>query len=103
MKQSVNFNQFCDSFSESYQKNFSYEGKKALFNYLEEYEDGTDEEIELDPVALCCEYTEYKNIKELQNSYPDIESIEELEEHTQVIKLEDYKGTELDSFIIQDY
>lgn len=39
--------------------NFSFKGKKALFDYLEQYEEGTGQEIELDIVALCCEYTEY--------------------------------------------
>lgn len=58
MKQSVNFNMFCDSFSESYRDNFSYEGKRALFDYLEQLEDELGEEIELDTVGLCCEWCE---------------------------------------------
>lgn len=98
MYQDINFSMFCDSFSEQYQNNFSYEGKRALFDYLEDFEDSTGEKIELDPIALCCEYTEYENIKELQGSYPDIETIEELENHTQVIPIE---GT--DRLIIQNY
>jgi len=98
MKSTVNFNQFCDGFPESYQNNFSYEGKKALFNYLEEYEDATGEQIEFDPIALCCEYTEYKNIDDLQDQYPDIETIDDLQQHTQVIEV-----PERDAIIIQDY
>lgn len=39
-------------------ENFSYEGLKALFDYLEDYEEQTGEEIELDVIALCCDYTE---------------------------------------------
>jgi hypothetical protein len=30
---------------------------------LEEYEDGTGEEIEFDGIALCCEYIEYGSIE----------------------------------------
>jgi len=35
MKQTINFSQFCDAFGESYKNSFSYEGKRALFDYLE--------------------------------------------------------------------
>ena len=105
MKQTINFSQFCDSFGGDYKNNFSYEGKKAIFEYLEEYEDGTDTEIELDPIALCCEYSEYDNLKELQNSYPDIKTMEELEEQTQVIPIYNLTsdGKKSERFIIQDY
>ena len=98
MKQNINFSQFCDSFSEQYKNNFSYEGKKALFEYLEDYEEDTKTELELDPIGFCGEYTEYENIKELKESYSDIKDLEDLEDHTQVIKIE---GT--DRFIIRDF
>jgi len=44
--------------------NFSYKGLRALFDYLKE---GYTEEdpYKLDVIALCCEYAEYKNFKEL--------------------------------------
>ena len=98
MKQTVNFSQFCDSFSEDRKNQFSYKGKRALFDYLEEYEESTGEEIELDTITLCSEYTEYENLKELQENYNDIESMEDLEEKTLVIKIENS-----DAFIIQQY
>jgi hypothetical protein len=40
------------------ENHFSYEGLKVLFDYFEEYEEATGEEIELDVVAICCEYSE---------------------------------------------
>ena len=98
MISTVTFFKFEDSFSDTYKNNFTYEGKKALFDYLEEYEESTGVQIELDPVALCCEYSEYDDLKDLQANYSDIKSMEDLEDHTQVIKIE---GT--DRFIIQDY
>lgn len=98
MKQIINFSQFVDAFARMDRAdNFSYEGKKALFNYLEQYEEDTGSEIELDIIALCCEYTEYKNLEELQENYSDIDSMEELEQHTQVIMINN------ESFIIQDF
>ena len=97
MKQTITEYQFIDSFTGNYKDNFSYEGKQALFDFLEEIESELDEEIELDPIALCCEYTEYENIAELQENYTDIESMEDLEDHTCVIMIDDQ------SFIIQNY
>ena len=43
---------------------FSYEGLEVLFDYLENYSDETGEHVELDVVALCCEYYE-SSIEEL--------------------------------------
>jgi histidinol dehydrogenase len=99
MIQTVNRYAFEDAFK-SYDRdtNFSYEGKKALFDYLEELEESTGEQIELDVIALCCEYTEYENLEELKKNYNNIETMEELENNTTVIKIE---GT--DRFIIQQY
>jgi len=59
MKQSINFTQFCDAFRDADRNNnFSYDGKRVLFYYLEEYEEDTGQEIELDIIQLCCEYSE---------------------------------------------
>lgn len=103
MKQSINFFQFCDSFSDTYKNNFTYDGKKALFEYIERYEEETGEEIELDPVALCCEYTQYDDMEELKANYTSIESMEELEDNTQVIPIYDINGNKTEAFIIQDF
>jgi hypothetical protein len=34
------------------EQGFSYEGTKALFEYFEQYEQDTGEEMEFDPVAF---------------------------------------------------
>ena len=79
-------------------KQFSYEGLIALYDYLEQYEDNTGEQIELDVIALCCDFTEYEDLEEFQGDYgEDYESIEDIENATQVIKIDD------DSFIIQTF
>ena len=98
MYQEINFSDFVDSFSEQYKDKFSYEGKRALFDYLEEYEESTGEKIELDPIALCCEYTEYENFAEYSEQYTKATTFDEIENYTTVIKIE---GT--DKFIIQDF
>ena len=70
MIKTINFSEFCDAFK-NYDRdnNFSYDGKRALFDYLENYEEETGEKIELDIIALCCEYNEYKNLTEYLKDY----------------------------------
>ena len=64
MKTNVNFYDFSRWFEQYRPNNFSREGLQCLFDFLEEFEEGTGEEIEFDPIALCCEYTEYEDIDE---------------------------------------
>jgi len=80
MKQSMNFHDFCDAFRAMDRANqFSYAGKQALFEYLEQYEAETGEEIELDVIALCCEWTEssWEEIAEDYNIDADEDDLEE--------------------------
>ena len=100
MKQTINEYQFKDAFQ--FKTNFSYEGLTALYEYLEEYEEDTGQEMELDVIGLCCDFTEYDSLEEFQSEYYDdvkgdkYENLEEIEEETLVIRIE---GTE--GFIIQ--
>ena len=98
MKQSIGFYQFCDAFrTMDRNEKFTYQGKRALFDYLEQYEDDTGEEIELDVISLCCDYTEYSSLEEFNSEYDPAESIEEIQDRTTVIMVDD------DAFIIQNY
>jgi len=103
MIQSINFSQFCDSFSDTYKGNFSYEGKRALFDYLEQYEDETGTPVELDTIALCCEYTEYENFAEFQADHSYIETVEKIQDHTTYIPMENINGTKSEGFIIAQF
>ena len=77
---------------------FSYECAKALFNYLEDLENDTDTKIEFDPIAFRCDFTEYENLKEIQDNYQDIKNIDDLENNTTVIQVPNTK-----KIIIQNY
>ena len=66
--QTVNFSMFCDAFRSLRPDNFSYEGLQALYNYLEDMADSTGEPIELDVIALCCDYAE-ATIWEIAENY----------------------------------
>ena len=109
MKQTLTENDFINWFKTSgnYRNNFTYHGLIKLFNYLEEYEESIGEEIEFDPISLCCEFTEYENLKEFQENYGDeYKTFEDIEFNTIVIPVTtdyDSKGCHIKSFIIQDF
>lgn len=50
--------------SDSYRNNFTFEGANALQAYLDELSDDIGEDVEFDPVAWCCEWTEYDSLAE---------------------------------------
>ena len=58
MKQSVNLSAFVDAFR-AYGRydQFGYDALEVLFEYLEQYEEDCGQELELDVIALCCEYS----------------------------------------------
>jgi len=69
MYQTVNFYDFERAFITADRDNFSYRGKKALFDYLEEIEAETEDGIELDVIAICCDFSEYKTALEALQDY----------------------------------
>jgi hypothetical protein len=69
MKTTISLYDFRDAF---YQANrgtqFSYDGLKVLFEYLEEYEKDTGSEVELDVIGLCCDFNE-STLEEIAENY----------------------------------
>lgn len=100
MYQTINKCDFRDAFKSMGRENqFSYEGLNALYDYLEQYEEDTGEKIELDIIALCCEYTEYDNIAEFHDNYStDAKTLDDIRDLTTVIEIPDSE-----KFIIQDF
>ena len=69
MKQTIDLHDFREAFYRMDRKeNFSREGLEILFDYLENWEQETGEEIEIDVIALCCDYAE-STIGDLINDY----------------------------------
>ena len=91
MKKTINQYDFTEAFRiAGRDKQFSYDGLITLFDYLEQYEEGTGEEIELDVIALCCEWCEYASCieaaKDLGETFEDdTEAFEWLLDQTTVI------------------
>ena len=77
---------------------FSYEGAKALFDHLEQYEQDCDHELEFDPIAFCGEFSEYEDLADFQADYgEEYESIEAISDETTLIQIDN------ESFIIQQF
>ena len=93
MKQTVSKSDFRDAFQKCGRgEQFSYDALGVIFDYLEELEENDGIETELDPIAVCCEFTEYKNIKEFQEAYStDYETIEDISNETTVLEIDKYR------------
>ena len=94
--QEINQADFISAFKSIRPDNFSYQGLKALYGYFEELSE--DQNIELDVIAICCDYTEYDSLAEFNRDYgKNFDDIEEIFDHTQVIMIDNQ------SFIIQNF
>ena len=87
MKQSINEYDFRNAFIKLRPDNFTYEGLTALYNHLEDLEQDTGQEIELDVIALCCDFSEYENLEEYKKNYSSINSIEDIQSATTYISI----------------
>ena len=81
MKTTVSRYDFERAFVDADRKeNFSYKALGLLFDYLEDYEDSTGEEIELDVIALCCDYSE-DTLEDIARNYSiDLEGMDDEEQ-----------------------
>jgi hypothetical protein len=65
---------------------FTRSGAVALFEYLEQYEEETGHELDFDPIALRCDFTEYKDLEEIAHEYGgEYSDLDYLEQSTTVI------------------
>lgn len=96
----VNLSDFRDAFRSSGRKDqFSYDGLRVIFDYMEELEDSFGEPVELDVIAVCCDYAEMTP-EEVIGAYSipydaaedDLwETVRDyLEEHTSIVGETDY-------------
>ena len=102
MKQEINSYQFERAFKKMDRDYYSYNGYKALYNYLDEFDN-----FDLDVIAICCDFTEYDNFEEFKEEYLnfcmnyDLDEYEEFKEevqnHTTFLELEN------GGFIIQNF
>ena len=69
MKNTLNTYEITNALFNDKNADWSYNGAQALAEYLEQYEEDCGRELELDIVALRCEFTECDNLEEWGRSY----------------------------------
>jgi hypothetical protein len=96
MKQTVNKSDFIDQFRVMDRlENFSYEARGLLFDYLEEYEQDSDEELEMDVIAVCCDYSEDSPADIADNYGIDVSECEDDDEVKDAVLDYLYKNTQV--------
>ena len=101
---SVSKYDFHRSFEQCRPANFTYEGLNVLFEYFESLEDDTGEQIELDVIGICCEYSE-DTFQDIADNYDiDLSEYEDDDEKMDCVRsyLEDNTticGETSDSFV----
>lgn len=77
MIQTITISDFINAFDRAGRSaNFSTAGLVAIFDLLED----VNPDMELDPIAICCEFSEYKDLEELKQDYAYDEDLEEDDE-----------------------
>jgi hypothetical protein len=87
MKTTVDFSDFREAFR-SYGRADSYtrEGLEMLFNHFEELESDTGQEIELDVIAICCDYDE-NHWEDVASNYSiDLSDCEDEDDKTEAVR-----------------
>ena len=97
MKTTVSEFQFIEAFRLcGRETQFSLPARRALFEYLEEYENSIAEELTLDPIGICCEWAEHSSALAAAKDYgfkdgidsKDESALEWLQNRTQVVEFE---------------
>jgi len=87
MKTTVSKYDFERAFNDCGRQNqFSYDALGLLFDWFEEYEDSCETEVELDPIAICCEFSE-EPVSDIADNYSiDISDCENDAEIQEVVE-----------------
>lgn len=76
-------------------KQFGYDGWLAIGDYLEGLSNDTGENVEIDIIAICCDYTISESVEEFWNEYGsystiDAEEWEEMDDEEKLEAVQDY-------------
>ena len=97
MKTTVNQSEFIDAFHryDRYDQ-FGYDALVSLFDYLEQMEEDTGEEMELDVIALCCDYS-VDSVADIASNYNiDIADMDDDEARSAVLEYLQHNTTVVD-------
>jgi hypothetical protein len=95
MKTTVSLDAFIDAFQRADRtpSNFSFQGLHVLYDYLQELEEATGEEIELDVIGLCCTYAEDTAADIASNYDIPVDGLDEEEVWEQVVNFLEEAGS----------
>lgn len=89
MYQEIDFYEFARAFELSRPQNFSRFGLVALYDWLTDLEEDTGEKMELDVIAICCDFAEYDSLEDMQQAYSyNYMTKEEFSDQTLLLPLE---------------
>jgi hypothetical protein len=78
---------FIDAFKQQRPENFSYDALGAMFDYFDDF--GSDVDVELDVVAICCEFSEYRTLADYNEQHGTAyASLDELQQNCSVIEID---------------
>lgn len=87
MKTTVNQSEFIDAFHrcDRYEQ-FGYDALCSLFDYMEQLESDCGEEMELDVIAICCDYS-VDSVEDIARNYSiDIADMDDDEARSAVLE-----------------
>lgn len=88
MKKTINNCEFVEMFDDyGRSDNFSRLGRRKLAEYFEQLEEDLGQDIEVDVIAICCDYSEIE-IKDIERE-TGCENLEDLQDNTTVIEVDD--------------
>ena len=85
MKNTLSTYEIAEALIKDENANWSRAGAFALAEYLEEYEESTGEELELDVIALRCEFTEFESVEDWADCHFSDDQLEELLEDAETM------------------
>lgn len=109
MIQEVTESDFINGFKEcGREENFTFLGRRSMYQFFKMMEEDIDESLLFDPIAICCEFTEYESLDEINQAYGiNLKTLDELGELTIYIAVDRYNldidEYELNGIIIQDW
>jgi hypothetical protein len=99
MKSTLSVYEIADALQNDSNAGWSYEGAKALAEYLNEQDEQSGEDTELDVVAIRCDFSEYQSAQDAASNYSweyegdeeeiDADELDELKEQSALEYLQD--------------
>ena len=105
MKTTVNWYTFRDAVVRHDRLDqFGSDGWRAIFDYIEEYEQESGQEQEMDIIALCCDFTRYESLADFNAEMgEECETMQDVSDLTTLILINgDYDDTD-EPFIVANY